>query len=75
MDPRTQGVFSSALVLSVDERAELASKLLASLDGDPDEDVEGAWAAEIEARVRNVRENGSEGRDWRQVFDDLRSNA
>ncbi|WP_407674740.1 addiction module protein [Paraliomyxa miuraensis] len=42
---------------------------LASLDGEPDEDVEAAWAAEIECRVRRLDEEGSRGRPWQEVFD------
>ncbi len=65
-------VSCSALQLSVDERAELAAELLASLDGEPDADVEAAWAAEIERRARRVRRESSRGRSWEQVRGDLR---
>lgn len=36
------------------ERAELALSLIESLDGPADQDVEEAWAKEIERRVRQV---------------------
>ena len=69
---QTQALLSTALRLTVDERAELAAELLASLDGEPDADVEAAWAAEIERRARRVMQEGSRGRTWEQVRDDLR---
>lgn len=69
---QTQALLSTALRLTVDERAELAAELLASLDGEPDADVEAAWAAEIERRARRVMQEGSRGRTWEQVRDGLR---
>lgn len=66
---RAQAVLATALRLTLEERAELAAELLASLDGEPDEDVEAAWAAEIERRVRRLDEEGSRGRPWQEVFD------
>ncbi len=65
-------VLTTALSLSLDERAELAAELLASLDGEPDEDVETAWATEIEHRARRVLREGPRGRTWEEVRDELR---
>ena len=69
---QTSALLSTALELSISERAELAAELLASLDGEPDADVEAAWAAEIERRARRVLAEGSRGRPWEDVRDDLR---
>ena len=69
MTEQAQAVLASALLLTVEERAELAAELIASLDGEPDEDVEAAWAAEIERRVRRVDQEGSRGRPWQEIFD------
>jgi putative addiction module component (TIGR02574 family) len=66
---RTRALLSNALRLTVDERAELAADLLASLHDEPDHDVETAWAAEIERRARSVMQEGSRGRRWEQVRD------
>jgi len=74
VDPARE-ILATALTLSVDERAELAAELLASLDGEPDEDVEAAWAAEIETRIRRVRAQGSQGRTADEVFEHLRRDA
>jgi putative addiction module component (TIGR02574 family) len=65
-------LLSTALALSVAERADLAAELLASLDGEPDADVDAAWAAEIDRRARRVLAEGSRGRRWEEVRDDLR---
>lgn len=69
---QTQAVLATALRLTVEERAQLAADLLASLDGEPDDDVEAAWAVEIERRVRRLEEEGSRGRPWQEVFDGYR---
>lgn len=69
MTEQAQAVLATALRLTVEERAELAAELLASLHGEPDEDVEAAWAVEIERRVRRLDEEGSRGRPWQEVFD------
>lgn len=71
----THDTRGAALALPLEERAELAADLLASLDGEPDEDVEAAWAAEIERRIRTVRADGSAGRDWDAVVGELRRDA
>jgi putative addiction module component (TIGR02574 family) len=69
---QAQAVLATALRLTVEERAELAAELLASLDGEPEEDVEAAWAVEIERRVQRLEQEGSRGRPWQEVFDGYR---
>ncbi len=59
-----QKVLDEALQLDLSERAELAAELLASLDGEPDADVEAAWAAEIERRAARARSGTDTGRPW-----------
>jgi putative addiction module component (TIGR02574 family) len=54
MQSSTAEVFEAALALSDDDRAKLADKLVASLDGDIDADAEAAWAAEIERRLAKI---------------------
>jgi putative addiction module component (TIGR02574 family) len=51
-------LLEEALALAPGERADLAASLLESLDETPDEDLEVAWAAEVERRVGEV-ESGS----------------
>jgi len=62
-----------ALKLSDRERAELAHKLLVSLDGAPDEDAEEAWDVEIARRVQRIREGTAKGRPANEVFRDIES--
>lgn len=62
------------MTLPVDERANVAAELLASLDEESGEDpaaVEAAWAAEIEKRARRVMSGESQGIPW----DDVRARA
>ena len=53
-----------ALELPLDERAKFAAELLDSLQ-DAEEDVEAAWAAEIQERVAAARAGELESTDWR----------
>ncbi len=69
MSKTGQKVLDAALQLEVSERAELAAELLASLDGEPDQDVEAAWAAEIERRAARARSGEDAGRPWAEVRD------
>jgi putative addiction module component (TIGR02574 family) len=65
-------VVDAALRLSPKERAEVIAKLLASLEGERDEDVEAAWAAEIEHRARRVLAGEGEFEDWETIREQLR---
>lgn len=70
MTSRAQAVLREALTLAVDERADLAAELLASLDGPDVEDpvaVEEAWAKEIERRARRVMTGEPQGIPWEEV--------
>ena len=66
-------LLEDALKLDLSERAELAAELLASLDGEPDADVEAAWAAEIEKRAARARSGADSGRPWSEVQDRIRN--
>ena len=64
-------LLEDALKLDVKERAELASELLASLDAEPDEDAEAAWAAEIQERAAQARSGEDPGKPWPEVRERL----
>ena len=64
-----------ALTLSDQERAELAHKLLISLDGVPDEGAEEARDQEIAKRVQKIRDGTAKGRPADQVFRDIKSRS
>lgn len=54
MTKAAKAVLAEALRLGGDERTELASEVLASLDGPADADAEAAWDAEIRRRVAAI---------------------
>jgi putative addiction module component (TIGR02574 family) len=69
MTDRAQAVLREALTLPIEERADVAAELLASLD-EPNEDlaeVEMAWGKEIERRARRVLAGESTGEPWEDV--------
>ena len=74
MTSRAQDVLREALALPLEERADVAAELLASLDDAAAErpaDVEAAWAVEIERRARRALADESGGLAW----DDVRRRA
>jgi putative addiction module component (TIGR02574 family) len=67
---RAQALLREALTLPVDERADVAAELLASLDEPATTNaaaVETAWAREIERRARRVMAGESVGEPWEDV--------
>jgi len=65
-------ILEEALTLDADERAGLAVELLASLQ-EREQDVEKAWAAEIERRSRNAADE--RGTDWRVALEEIRADV
>ena len=60
-------LFREASQLPEAERADLAGRLLQSLHGEPDEDVEAAWAEEVERRIRQVDSGEVKTIPWEEV--------
>ena len=54
MTDKSQAIVEQALKLSPTERAEVAEKLIVSLDEVPDADVEQAWHEEIQKRLQQI---------------------
>lgn len=48
-------LLSEVLALPVPERAQLAHRLLESLEAVPDDEVDAAWIAELEKRAHDVQ--------------------
>ena len=46
---------------------DIAAKLIASLDGEPEEDVEAAWATEAERRVGEVETGRARLVPWDEI--------
>lgn len=57
-----------ALELPVQERAELAHILIASIDESSDSEVSSAWEIELKKRVREIREGNVKGIPAEEVF-------
>jgi len=66
----TTHLLQQALELEPDERALIAAELLASLE-ESDDEVQRAWAAEIDRRSRIAAKEP--GEDWRVVLDEIRA--
>lgn len=74
-DPRIQDemtadardLLAKALNLPDRERLELATELIASVDGPPDNDWDALWLAELDRRVQRAHETGQRGDDWTTV--------
>lgn len=71
MSERARKLLHDAMELPLPERAELVADLLASLDGEPEADVEVAWAREIERRAKEALENPEDDLSWESVRAEL----
>jgi putative addiction module component (TIGR02574 family) len=69
MSLETEKVFSVALALPEHDRANLAARLLESLDEAERDDVDEAWAREIERRCAALDSGDAVTSDW----DDFRA--
>jgi len=66
-------LIEQALGLSERDRAELAHRLLQSLEESKEEGVEDAWETEIAKRVEEVRNGTAIGRPAEDVFREIRA--
>ena len=74
MSATIEHITEEALALSEEQRAQLAHRLLQSLDPAKDaREVEEAWEAEIARRVQRVEEGTATGRPAEDVFRDIRA--
>lgn len=63
---RAADIRAAALGLTNEEKLELATELLDSVEGQPDAEWERAWVEEIERRVSAAR-SGTPGALWEEV--------
>jgi putative addiction module component (TIGR02574 family) len=68
MERGNRTLLQEALELPLDERAKMAAELLESLE-EAEQEVEHAWASEIENRVAAARAGELASTDWRTVLD------
>jgi hypothetical protein len=67
-------VLIDALSLPAEARATLALELLTSLDPvEEDEDVDGAWAAEVSRRLELIRQGKTVLRNWDEALESMRA--
>ena len=64
--PDTKRLLSEVLELPEHERAEIAAKLLESLDPADHHDVDAAWAVEIERRCAALDSGEAVTSDWEE---------
>lgn len=64
---------AEALQLSEKERAELAYRLILSLDEESDSDAEAAWDAELERRMKSIESGESAGRPVEDVLAEIKA--
>jgi putative addiction module component (TIGR02574 family) len=77
MTGRAQQLLREALELPPDERVAVITELLASLDASEPtaiQDIEAAWAEEIERRARRVLSGQSTGKPWEEVRRSIEAN-
>lgn len=75
MGTKFDEVATAALQLSIEERAQLAGKLLLSLDEPSESEVERLWLEEAERRLQEFRQGKVHGIDadavFRRALDDI----
>ena len=64
-------ILKQALELKEEERAELASRLIESLDEPVEEGVEAAWVIEIERRMADLDSGSAKTLPWDEVREKL----
>ena len=67
MSRNVEELLREACELPEAQRAELAGRLLDTLDGQPEEGVEAAWAEEVERRVRQLESGEVKTIPWEEV--------
>jgi putative addiction module component (TIGR02574 family) len=64
-------VLEDALQRETSERVEIAEELLVSLDESSRQEIEAAWAAEIQRRAADARANRNDDLEWRDALRDV----
>jgi putative addiction module component (TIGR02574 family) len=73
MSSSADSVLDAALKLPEKERARVAAELVASLDGEPEDGVEAAWAVEVERRIAEVERGDASLVPWEQVREEVKA--
>ena len=72
MKTESRQLLRSALALPESDRAEIAASLIHSLDTETDENVDEAWAAEIQRRIESIDNGEVKLVPWDDVMQEMR---
>lgn len=72
MTDKSKILLEEALKLAANERAEVAERLIASLDEVPDANVEQAWQEEVQRRLQQIDHGEVKTIPWEEVQRQLR---
>jgi putative addiction module component (TIGR02574 family) len=75
MTQTARNIVKAAVQLGEKERFEVVEHLLASLDSQPEKDVDSAWATEVERRSRQIKEGVMRAIPWSTVKSKARKRA
>jgi putative addiction module component (TIGR02574 family) len=67
MTSSARKLLQDALVLPEEERLELASEIIASVDGPDDADWDVVWLAELDRRAEAAKARGGTASEWTDV--------
>jgi putative addiction module component (TIGR02574 family) len=67
MSDAARKILQDVLALPENERLELASEIIASVDGPGDADWDAVWLAELDRRNEAAKGRGETGSDWTDV--------
>jgi putative addiction module component (TIGR02574 family) len=67
MTGKAHDLLSQALALPEVDRLDLATELIASVDGPADANWDAAWLAELDRRAQAAKERGLPAREWTEV--------
>lgn len=66
-------ILNQALRMSEEDRAEIAERLISTLDNPPDPDIELAWQQEVQRRIQSVESGEAKYISWEEVLRCLRN--
>jgi len=75
MNQKSEAIVSDAMLMSDEDRAMIAERLIASLDHEFEKDTEIAWQSELQKRIDEIDSGKVICIPWEQVRAQLRKNS
>ena len=75
MNTESHQLLRSALALPESDRAEIAASLIHSLDTESGEDIDAAWAVEIQRRIESIDNGEVKLVPWNDVMHEMRDRS